>query len=334
VGSEQRLLHRLRGSAMDESGHSREERAEHGVGVGGAPHGVGVVERPFDGGDAGFELVDVHIDDDERRKRANIISIRRMTSIVVDTNAGENLLHDTLKAVFPQVARARLDVGDVLVSAPSFGTLVVERKSYEDFVASLRDGRYKNQKVRLLAERERATAAGKQLRVVYLLECARVPAYDDATRGVPNAQPFAALVKMALRDNIAIIYSASAADSAKHLAYAIRAAETGGLDAGARVAADATAGYAGMVRYTNKRKNADDNVFSVMLASLTGVSGVKASAVAREYPTPAALVRAYTDRAAGGASEKQLDEMLADIRAGDKRLGPALSKRLRSAFLG
>ena len=38
-------------------------------------------------------------------------------------------------------------------------------------------------------------------------------------------------IKMALRDNICVIYSGSAADSFKHITYAVKAGEKGGLDA-------------------------------------------------------------------------------------------------------
>ena len=183
-----------------------------------------------------------------------------------------------------------------------------------------------------MAERERAAADGTRLRVVYLIESARVPAYDDKTRGVPNAQPFAALTKMALRDGIVIMFSASAADAAKMVAYAVRAADKGGLDGAVHAAEVAASGYAGAVKFSNKRKCSDDNMFEMMLASLNGVSGKKASAIAEAYASQAALVRAYEALRASGANNKKLDTMLADVQVGDKRLGPALSTKLRNAF--
>ena len=257
-----------------------------------------------------------------------------MAAITVDTNAGEDQLYAGLLEEFGEarVKRNRLDIGDVDVCSESFGRIIFERKSWNDFVSSLRDGRYAEQKGRLLAERERAAAEGKQLRVVYLLEVGHIPAYGDQTRGMPNNQPFAALVKMALRDNICIIYSGSAADSFKHLVYAVKAGEKGGLDAGAHAQAVAASGYAGSVRFASKRKCSEDNMFEVMLASLNGVSGTKASAITDAYPSPAALVRAYQALEGSGGNEKALDNMLTDVPVGDKRLGPALSKKLRRAF--
>lgn len=260
-------------------------------------------------------------------------SLMATTTVTVDSNPGEDALYATLARDLgdDRVTRQRLDLGDIEVRG-EIGRIIFERKSWTDLVSSLRDGRYVNQKARLLAERERAAADGTRLRVVYLIEATRVPVYDDKTHGMPNNQPYAALTKMALRDGISIMFSASAADAAKMVAYAVRAADKGGLDGAAHAAEVAASGYAGTVKFSNKRKNADENVFEIMLASLTGVSGKKASAIAEAYASPAALVRAYEALKASGANDKKLNTMLADVPVGDKRLGPALSAKLRSAF--
>jgi hypothetical protein len=256
-----------------------------------------------------------------------------VTAVLVDTNAGEDALFATLARDLgdDRVVRQRLDLGDVEVRG-EFGRILFERKSWADLASSLRDGRYVNQKTRLLAERERAATDGTRLRVVYLIETARVPAYEDSTHGMPNHQPFAALTKMGLRDSITILFCASAADAAKNVAYAVRAAEKGGLDGAAHAAEVAAGGYAGTVKFSNKRKNADGSMFELMLASLNGVSGKKASAIAEAYASPAALLRAYEALKASGANDKKLNGMLADVQVGDKRLGPALSAKIRLAF--
>ena len=79
-----------------------------------------------------------------------------MAAVVrVDTNAGETPLFAALQARLGaehHVVRERLDVGDVVLTAPDGGaTLIVERKSWPDLAKSLTDGRYAEQKARLLA---------------------------------------------------------------------------------------------------------------------------------------------------------------------------------------
>ena len=79
-----------------------------------------------------------------------------MAAVVrVDTNAGETPLFAALQARLGtehHVVRERLDVGDVVLTAPDGGaTLIVERKTWPDLAKSLTDGRYAEQKARLLA---------------------------------------------------------------------------------------------------------------------------------------------------------------------------------------
>ena len=74
--------------------------------------------------------------------------------IVVDTREAD------LASRLPHVHRRQLDVGDVLLSAPA-GQVVIERKTWPDLAKSLSDGRYAEQKARMLSGEDR---------VVYIVE--------------------------------------------------------------------------------------------------------------------------------------------------------------------
>ena len=249
--------------------------------------------------------------------------------IVVDTNPGENGVFASLvSALGPEkVTRQRLDIGDVHLQVPG-GRIVIERKTFSDFVSSLRDARYSEQKLRLLAERERSSAAGERMDVVYVIESRTVHQWDAKTAGVSNAQPFAALTKMTLRDGITVLYTATQEDTAAQVAYIYSAALKNGFDAQAQASRVAASGYAGACKFSNKRKNADANPFQMMLSTITGCSGAKAAAVADKYPSAASLVRAYEQ-----CSPSQGDALLADIAVQGKRLGPALSAKIRTAMV-
>ena len=60
----------------------------------------------------------------------------------------------------------QLDLGDIFIDSPSY-KLMIERKTISDFNASLRDGRYRNQKLRLLEWRDTDISTK---RVIYILE--------------------------------------------------------------------------------------------------------------------------------------------------------------------
>lgn len=88
-------------------------------------------------------------------------------------------------------------------------------------------------------------------------------------------------------------------------------------------------GYSGVVK-SKKSANTEDprTLWTLMLASLRGVSAGRAAAIAELYPTPAALTDAV--RAAGGAVAAT--KRLADTPVAGKRLGPAIAKRLANMF--
>ena len=85
----------------------------------------------------------------------------------VDTNAGETALFTALQARLGaeshQVVRERLDVGDVVMTTGDGGArLLVERKTWADLASSLTDGRYAEQKVRLLAAAAEAPSSNNE----------------------------------------------------------------------------------------------------------------------------------------------------------------------------
>jgi len=250
--------------------------------------------------------------------------------LILDTNSGEDGVFEALqKLVEPTLLRRqRLDIGDALLTVAGGRQIVVERKVFSDLVASLRDGRYSNQGLRLKAERERSIEAGTPFNIVYVIEGRSVPSWDTKTGGVPNNQPLSALTKMAVRDNIAVLYAASAQDTARQIAYLYSAGCKDGFNSVARAGVVAASGYAAVCGSTNKRKAAEAAGTQIMLATVNGCS-TAAHAVAEVYPSIASLVRAY-DAAGSVASAER---MLADIKLPNgRRLGPALSARIYTAL--
>ena len=61
-----------------------------------------------------------------------------------------------------------LQIGDIVISSPlnPDKTLIIERKCMTDMIASIKDGRYKEQKVRLLAE----AVNNPNTKICYLIE--------------------------------------------------------------------------------------------------------------------------------------------------------------------
>ena len=248
-------------------------------------------------------------------------------TIVVDSRPGENalfqhLLNATEGAGGGAPTRKQLDIGDILIETEHC-TIMLERKTIPDFSSSLRDQRYRNQKARMLAEREKAS---KPFFIAYLIECVCVPKFLGMTAKTSNKSIFAALFKSALRDNIPPMYVSSSQDAALSIVYLAEAAAKDGFNAETKLAALKDGGYASLVTSSNKRKNEENgtNQFSIMLSTICGVSAVKASAIVKHYPCASAMVQACKD---GNANT------FADIRVDEKsRIGPVLSAKLYDLF--
>ena len=187
-------------------------------------------------------------------------------SIVVDTNAGETALFQALVRRFDAstVTRRKLDVGDVMLVADA-GTVYVERKTWLDWAKSLSDGRYANQKARLLAaarggsdaaddddgdEAAPATTTTATAAVLYLVEGALTGWSGKVAGGgggmgpvskMTNAQLEAAVVMTAVRDGVPVLRSKDGAHSLELLAYLFEKLRAGELlpsaDGGAAAAA-------------------------------------------------------------------------------------------------
>ena len=217
-------------------------------------------------------------------------------SIIIDTNPGEGALHANLLAKFGDavVARKRLDVGDVHLDVN--GTLVlIERKTWADLAKSLTDGRWHEQKARLIAmangteEQEDGTTSASDGRprptILYLVEgpirgwFGKVGGSMGATSKVTNARLEAALIKTTVRDGFGVIRTANTAHTAEVCAYLYESLRNGERFSGfAATAGDGD--YVSLYR-VRKRDNLDaTTTFRAMLSVVPGMSAQKARAVA------------------------------------------------------
>ena len=258
-------------------------------------------------------------------------------SIRVDTNTGETTLYTALVGRFDNqtVRRQRLDVGDVMLSAPS-GTVVIERKSWADLAKSLIDKRYVEQKTRMLSF---VAGAGQDdddveggdsapIAAVYIIEGALTGWHGKAVHlgGAPqmlNAQLEAAIVMMGVRDGIAVLRSKDKAHTTELVSYLFTKLHAGVL-LSTSLAGGGARSYAGLVAKKRKRDNlTPETTWQVMLAQVPGMSANKAAAVAEVYPSMSAL--------AAGSAKELADVMVPPANGGGgkaRRLGPAVGQRL------
>lgn len=86
------------------------------------------------------------------------------TSVLITLDVRERQLIDEMTRLGTAFTTAALDAGDILFTKDRTPLLVIERKSHADFAASNTDGRYREQRARLLSMKASGVA------VFYMLE--------------------------------------------------------------------------------------------------------------------------------------------------------------------
>ena len=247
-------------------------------------------------------------------------------SITVDTNAGEDAVYMSLCSMPDlqgKVERGRLDLGDVRLTRADGSSLLVERKTWADWAASIQDGRYKEQKARAIASADGST------RYIYLLEDSTGRPFDGHTRGMNNASMHAAAIKTQLRDGIAVLHALNPHDTALHIAYVFRQFTKGGVDPGASVAPPGYGGGGGGP--SRKRQYLDDKptLLTHMLSVIPGVSSAKARVIVQHYDSLASLALASVDDIANLPVDSSAPHN--GVKR-TRRMGKAIAGRIKGLF--
>lgn len=220
-------------------------------------------------------------------------------SIVLDNR------EHSLISLFTEPTIKQLPVGDAwILNAEGFPVLVIERKTTSDFESSFLDGRYREQRTRLLAY-----CAEHKAKPMYILEGGL-----DGRRHRMERPALQKLVhRLMLRYGVSVWSSKHTEDTAATLQLLADQVKED-----PKVFIGETLSYTD-VQHVTKKANREDP-FAFMSAALQGCPGVSAKASAAiqgVYPTLSALI---------GADEAQL----AAIKVGERKLGPSVAKRLLS----
>lgn len=212
--------------------------------------------------------------------------------------------------------RAALPIGDIAFSTDAGIAMILERKSIDDLASSHRDGRYKEQRARLLAQRGTGTSIG------YLLEGSGTTSSFAAER-FSEADLRNAILRLQFRYTIPVIQTTSAADTASYIKSVVAAllrdpaCFRGGL---ATTAAGAAAVYAEAIHVRKADNSTPDRVVRSMLRVIPGLGPTAVEGVAAAVGSSFTRLLALTEAD------------LTAIPLGKRRLGPALAKAVYSVL--
>jgi len=224
-----------------------------------------------------------------------------MAVISVDTR--ECKLRELLEKNGEAFVTKALELGDILIEHPK-RQILIERKTIADFHASITDGRYKNQKLRLLEWRNKADEGRKN--IIYLFEEKHGDNKDRSYWG--------ALVNMILRDNIGVIQCDGMVRTAQIITDIKKKLDEDKFDelegGGKNISLEG---------YAKGKYNTPKHCYLGQLSLIPGVSSAIAEKISEKYPNMRAL----------------LDEMdvkeLGNIRITEKRrLGDKLAEKIHS----
>ena len=224
-----------------------------------------------------------------------------MAVISVDTR--ECKLRELLEKNGETFVTKALELGDILIEHPK-RQILIERKTIADFHASITDGRYKNQKLRLLEWRNKTEERRKN--IIYLFEEKHGDNKDRSYWG--------ALVNMILRDNIGVIQCDGMVRTAQIITDIKKKLDEDKFDelegGGQNISLEG---------YAKGKFNTPKHCYLGQLSLIPGVSSAIAEKIAEKYPNMRVLL--------DGMDLKELG----NIRISEKRrLGDKLAEKIRT----
>jgi ERCC4-type nuclease len=212
----------------------------------------------------------------------------------------------SLISLLPTVTVQQLPVGDAWIKVGEQTKLVVERKTTADFEASFLDGRYREQRTRLLA-----FCAEQKAKALYILE----GGLDGRRRSLDRPALQKLIHRLLLRYGVAVYFTKSTEDTAATLTLlAQQITEDAAVFEGEQLS------YTDVQHVTKKANKDDPKAFAC--AALQGCPGVSAKSAAAVWEVAQTWQRLL----------EMTEKELAEIKVGERRLGPAVAKRLWTLF--
>jgi ERCC4-type nuclease len=214
-----------------------------------------------------------------------------------------------------------LDVGDLAITTDLSGAeqmaCVLERKSADDLGSSLTDGRYREQRARLLAQRGTGTAIG------YLLEIPSIPARGWCQGRFTQKDLRTAVLRLQLRYTIPVIQTSSLQDSAAYVAALVKSLTADPLVFRSGLATTAAAAanvYTEAIHVKKADNSSPDRIFRSLLRVVPGLGPVAVEAIAAHCKSSFPALFALTK------------EELAALSTGKRKLGAPMAEKLYNVF--
>ena len=220
--------------------------------------------------------------------------------LIIDNR--ENSLIKLLEENNINFEKKNLEIGDIQFIENDKLIYIIERKTVNDLGASIKDGRYKEQKVRVLANN-----TGN---IYYIIE-----GNIDDCNTLNRKALLGSIINMIFRDNIKIINSNNVLDTYN----IIIQIQTKYNDGKFKQIENNKDSYISSIK-TNKKENMSKELCNIIqLATIPGVSKNISKIVIEQYGNISNLIDEF---------KKNDDLLLSEINLGKRKLGKSLSKKI------
>jgi len=272
-----------------------------------------------------------------------------MIHIKFDTK--ETTLFTAFTSPTPISSLAPLEVGDIQIyhkDHPDVPLVIIERKTIKDLAASIRDGRYKEQIIRLKSLHKHPT------RIFFVIEGCQITPSKYIKRLVDlrylatkinhmdGESLYSAFINIMVRDQISILESDDTNDTCQILRKLVEQVEKKYLEIIGQCVVtphlqtvEAQNFHYSKTIKSNKKHNVNPQVcFINILSQIPGVSPNSAAFIIEQYPTMAELMQAYI-KVEENARGKMLKEIVVKSDVGNgRKLGPIISNRVYQYLFG
>lgn len=242
--------------------------------------------------------------------------IRRPWFYRTTTNMEWNLVVDHREhkllplLTIPHSSRA-LDVADLEINQGSKRICLIERKTYPDFFQSVRDGRYREQKTRLLHS--------ESLHKMYIFEGSNKA---EGRQDFPANYLDHLVLRLLLKDDIKVLFTRSVSETASVITLLFeKLQKQPELSQRREERAQTTTSYVSLVHASKKQNLTPQVCYLLQLKQIPSVSDAIAAIIAQEYPTLQNLCHRLT--------QKQGLRELEDLKLSNKRrIGPSVALKI------
>lgn len=196
-----------------------------------------------------------------------------------------------------------LMIGDFIIKNDDIIHFVIERKSIDDLVSSIKDGRFREQKQRLI------DSIGNPDKIVYILEGNKNNKYS-----LPTSTINSAIMNLLFKHNYKVIFTENQEDTLSNILLLYKKVKDKVFECSIEPI--------NQIKLIKKKDSINNDIFINMLSVIPGVSILIARKINQEYKSLSNLINKFTE-----------PELLSDLNITDKRkLGKALSKKIHTAF--